>query len=116
MEPGSLPRTRWPWCRSLDLQACSTACHRLLRTGWLTRSLVHPCTLPPSLRRRLWGSQANEVTIWQLATMTSGVLDFDTAKPSDSDPSHSVDPFRATVYETASKDWTPQVRPAWAWI
>ena len=60
----------------------------------------------PITMEALWGPQANEVTIWMLATMTSGVLDFDTAKPSDSDPSQSVDPFRATVYKTASKAGT----------
>lgn len=79
------------------------------KQGWMFKGA-------PITMEALWGKQANDVTIWQLATMTSGVLDFDTAKPSDSDPSHSVDPFRATVYSTASKDWTPQDLITVPWV
>ena len=81
------------------------------KQGWLFKG--EPITM-----QTLWWSQANDVTIWQLATMTSGVLDFDTAKPSECHCPRpltlewtDVDPFRATVYKTASKEWSPTRPP-----
>lgn len=57
--------------------------------------------------QELFGPLANKVTIRQLATMTSGVPDFDTAKPNNTDPSKSTDSFRQEVYNNPSKNWGP---------
>lgn len=55
----------------------------------------------------LFGPLAKRVTVRQLATMTAGVPDYDTAKPNETDFSKSTDPFRAIVYRDPSKDWSP---------
>eukprot|EP00040_Diaphanoeca_grandis_P003591 m.25333 g.25333 ORF g.25333 m.25333 type:complete len:486 (-) comp14960_c0_seq1:458-1915(-) len=56
---------------------------------------------------QLFGPVANNVSIRNLATMTSGIPDFDTAKPDNKDPSKSTDPFRKEVYDTPARDWGP---------
>ena len=53
--------------------------------------------------RQLWGDAVDAVTARQLATMTSGVPDYDTAKPGNP----PTDSFRAEVYSNPSRDYTP---------
>lgn len=50
----------------------------------------------------LWGTQAASITARHLATMTSGIPDYDTAEPHG----HS-DPLRASVYASPAKELTP---------
>ena len=54
--------------------------------------------------RDLWGAQVDQVTIYHLATMNSGIPDFDTAKPWPRPPTDSL---RATIYAHPSHDYTP---------
>ena len=55
----------------------------------------------------MFGPLAKDITIRNLATMTAGVPDFDTATPNEKNVSASTDPFRATVYATPAQDWSP---------
>jgi CubicO group peptidase (beta-lactamase class C family) len=64
----------------------------------------------------LFGPQANNVTIRQLATMQSGIPDFDTAKPDDTNRSLSVDPFRAQCYARPKVDHSPLDMLAVPWV
>jgi len=64
----------------------------------------------------MFGPEANNVTIRQLAEMRAGVPDYDTAKPSDTNVSASTDSFRATCYKNPGKDWAPFDLLALPWV
>ena len=64
----------------------------------------------------LFGTEAANITIRQLATMQSGVPDYDTAKPDEHNRSKSVDPFRATCYSQPTKDYAPLELLAVPWV
>ena len=57
-----------------------------------------------SSSRDLWGEEVGNVTVYHLATMNSGIPDFDTAKPYPRPP---TDPLRATIYKHPRKNYTP---------
>jgi CubicO group peptidase (beta-lactamase class C family) len=61
----------------------------------------------------LWGDRVAQVTIYHLATMNSGIPDFDTAKPYPRPPTDSL---RATIYEHPSQDYTPPDLLAVPWV
>ena len=64
----------------------------------------------------LFGDAAAHITVRQLATMRSGVPDYDTAKPNEQNRSLSTDPFRATAYAHADKDYAPLDMLAVPWV
>ena len=66
--------------------------------------------------RDLFGAEADAITIRQLATMQSGVPDYDTAKPNDENRSLSVDPFRKVCYDNPTKDIVPLDLLAVPWV
>ena len=61
----------------------------------------------------LWGEDIHQVTIWHLATMNSGVPDFDTAKPYPPPPK---DALRKTIYSNPTHDYAPHELISFAWV
>ena len=61
----------------------------------------------------LWGKEIHNVTIWHLATMNSGVPDFDTAKPYPRPPTDSL---RQTIYKNPNKDYYPHELISFPWV
>jgi CubicO group peptidase (beta-lactamase class C family) len=61
----------------------------------------------------LWGPETDSITIRQLATMESGIPDFDTARPSMGKP---TDSFRATVLDNPSEDFGPVKLISFPWV
>ncbi len=61
----------------------------------------------------IWGEEVNDVTIFDLASMNSGIPDFDTAKPYPPPPK---DPLRATLYAKPAQDWTPPELLGVPWV
>lgn len=60
----------------------------------------------------LWGSAVGGVTIYHLATMNSGIPDFDTANPFPP----PTDALRATIYSKPSHDFTPPELLSVPWV
>eukprot|EP00929_Paragymnodinium_shiwhaense_P087667 TRINITY_DN4780_c0_g1_i2.p1 TRINITY_DN4780_c0_g1~~TRINITY_DN4780_c0_g1_i2.p1 ORF type:complete len:445 (-),score=70.57 TRINITY_DN4780_c0_g1_i2:423-1757(-) len=56
-----------------------------------------------SKMRDLWGPESENVTIYNLLHMQSGIPDFDTANPNPY--GKDTDPFRATVYANPTQDF-----------
>eukprot|EP00039_Didymoeca_costata_P030505 m.29934 g.29934 ORF g.29934 m.29934 type:complete len:438 (-) comp8152_c0_seq2:60-1373(-) len=63
----------------------------------------------------LFGPEANNVTIYELASMRSGIPDFDTAKPANP-PNKSVDSFRQFVFDHPSHDFEPPELLGLNWV
>ncbi len=61
----------------------------------------------------LWGPMSAMVTIRHLATMNSGIPDFDTAKPYPPPPQ---DPLRQTIYGQPAHDFTPPELLSVSWV
>ena len=64
----------------------------------------------------LFGPEAAQITVRQLATMRSGVPDYDTAKPNEQNRSLSTDAFRATCYAHPAADYAPLDMLAVPWV
>ena len=61
----------------------------------------------------IWGSDISKVTIYHLATMNSGVPDFDTAKPYPPPPK---DALRKTIYNNPTHDYAPHELISFPWV
>jgi hypothetical protein len=61
----------------------------------------------------LWGAESDKITIRMLATMESGLPDFDTARPTAGKP---TDSFRATVLQNPSEDFGPLKLISFPWV
>ena len=59
----------------------------------------------------LYGDEVSEVTIQHLATMKSGIPDYDTAIPDK-----HLDSLRATVYANPERDYSPVELISFPWI
>jgi CubicO group peptidase (beta-lactamase class C family) len=61
----------------------------------------------------LWGKGIHQVTIYHLATMNSGIPDFDTAKPWPPPPK---DALRKTIYNNPNHDYAPHELISFPWV
>ena len=59
----------------------------------------------------LYGHEVSEVTIEHLATMKSGIPDYDTAIPNK-----HLDSLRATIYANPERDYSPVELISFPWI
>ena len=96
---------------SVTKQFTGVALLQLAEAGKLDLDAPVQAHLDPILARlglrsltALFGKGASKITARHLASMQSGVPDFDTAKPY---PRPAVDPFRAEVYAEPTHDWGP---------
>ena len=105
---GAVASDHFVW-GSVTKQVTGSALLQAVDAGLL--QLDHPvaAVLDPALSAlglgrvtELWGAGAADITARHLATMTSGVPDYDTAEPHGHD-----DPLRAQVYAAPAKELTP---------
>jgi CubicO group peptidase (beta-lactamase class C family) len=111
---------------SITKVSTGTAILRLVESGDLDlntsmASLVDPMlhsmkkadpTLNFSSCRDLWGDEVSNVTIYHLATMQSGIPDFDTATPTEP----PTDFLRQTLYDHPTTDFVPPKLLGLPWV
>ena len=105
---------------SVTKQFTGTALLQLVEAGKLDLDSPVHSYLDPFLSKfglgsldKLFGLEANKITARNLATMSSGVPDYDTAKPYPKPP---TDAFRAEVYARPSQDWGPTLLINQSWV
>uniref|UniRef100_A0A7S0EMW5 Beta-lactamase-related domain-containing protein n=1 Tax=Phaeocystis antarctica TaxID=33657 RepID=A0A7S0EMW5_9EUKA len=116
---GSAVTDRFVW-GSVTKQFTGVALLQLAEAGTLDLDApVHP-QLDPILTRlglrsltTLFGKEAAKITARHLASMQSGVPDFDTAQPFPRPP---TDAFRAEVYAKPTHDWGPAGLINQSWV
>ena len=116
---GSAVTDRFVW-GSVTKQFTGVALLQLAEAGKLDLDAPVQAHLDPILARlglrsltALFGKGASKITARHLASMQSGVPDFDTAKPY---PRPAVDPFRAEVYAEPTHDWGPAGLINQSWV
>ena len=107
---GSAVTDRFVW-GSVTKQFTGVALLQLAEAGTLDLDAPVHAQLDPILTRlglrsltTLFGKEAAKITARHLASMQSGVPDFDTAQPNPRPP---TDAFRAEVYAKPTHDWGP---------
>ena len=107
---GSAVTDRFVW-GSVTKQFTGVALLQLAEAGTLDLDAPVQAHLDPMLARlglrgltALFGKDASKITARHLASMQSGVPDFDTAQPYPRPP---TDAFRAEVYAKPTHDWGP---------
>jgi len=125
--PSTSPTEQFIW-GSITKISTGSAILRLVEEGKITIDDTIPQYVDPMIAQMhsvdpdgfkynssedLWGPEVADVTIRHLATMSSGIPDFDTAKPWPPPP---VDPLRATIYNNSAHDYLPPELFSLPWV
>jgi CubicO group peptidase (beta-lactamase class C family) len=125
--PKSTPEDIYPW-GSITKPSTGTAILRLVQAGTISLNdsistyidpmfaqmkKDYPATVNFSTAQDVWGPQVQDVTIYHLATMNSGIPDFDTAKPYPPPP---LDSLRKSIYNNPTHDYAPHELISFPWV